>query len=432
MASSRKPRSADPAGAAGAFLAGVSLATKRVAVGLSGGVDSVVLLHVLAGLRKRFGFSLSALHVHHGLSANATRWSQFCVRLCKKLEVPLRVKRVRVTRMGEGLEAAARKARYEAFRASKADAVALAHHLDDQAETVLFNLLRGAGRRGVSGMPQRARLDGKLLLRPMLEVPRTAIEAYAAAHGLRWIEDESNADEALTRNFLRRRVAPLLDTRFPRWREGAARAARHAARREADAAELLRAYLRRKGMRAPSEARLGEMLKQLGSGSARAAVRHDGKVLRAYRGRVSVEDIAAPAVFETRPWSGERSVALPALGGSVTFRRAGRSGCGIDSRLLKQKPFSIRLRSGGERLQPDPKRPRRTLKNLFQEAGIAPHERERLPLLFCGEELVWAARLGLDARYQTRGGTVPEWRPSARPKALFLRKSARVRGKLAG
>jgi tRNA(Ile)-lysidine synthase len=429
MASSRKPRSADPAGAAGAFLAGVPLAKKRVAVGLSGGVDSVVLLHVLAGLRKRFGFSLSALHVHHGLSPNADRWLLFCTRLCKSLRVPLRARRVRVTRTGEGLESAARAARYAAFRALKVDAVALAHHLDDQAETVLFNLLRGAGRRGVSGMPQRARLDGKLLLRPLLEVPRAAIEAYAAAHGLRWIEDESNADEALTRNFLRRKVTPLLDARFPRWREGVARAARHAARTEADASDFLRAYLREQGLRAPSEARLAEMLKQLRSGSSRAAIRHDGKVLRAYRGRLSVENAGVPAAFAARPWSGEQRLDLSALGGAITFRRGA---FGIAPRLLKQKPFSIRLRRGGERLQPDPKRPRRTLKNLFQEAGIPPHERERLPLLFCGDELVWVARLGLDARYQTRGGTVPEWRPSSRPKALFLRKSARARGKLAG
>ncbi len=425
MASSRKPRSADPAGAAGAFLAGVPLAKKRVAVGLSGGVDSVVLLHVLAALRKQHAFSLSAVHVHHGLSANAGRWSRFCAALCKSLRVPLRVKRVRVTRTGEGLEAAARKARYDAFRAIKADALALAHHLDDQAETVLFNLLRGAGRRGVSGMPQRARLDGKLLLRPLLEVPRAAIEAYARAEGLRWVEDESNADESLTRNFLRRKVAPLLETRFPRWREGVARAARHAARGEADAADLLRAYLRGQGMRAPSEARLGEMLKQLCSGSSRAAIRHDGKVLRAYRGRLSVEEAGEPATFEARPWSGERRVDLPVLGGAVTFRRGAP---GLDARLLKQKPFSIRVRSGGERLQPDAKRPRRTLKNLFQEAGVPPHERDRLPLLFCGDELVWVARLGIDARYQTRRGTVPEWRS----KALFLRKSTRARGKLAG
>ena len=427
MASSRKPRSADPAGAVRAFLAGVPLEKKRVVVGLSGGVDSVVLLDVLAALRKDFGFTLSALHVHHGLSPNADRWARFCVRLCRSMEVPLRVKRVRVTRSGEGLEAAARKARYEAFRAAKSDAIALAHHLDDQAETVLFNLLRGAGLRGLSGMPARGRLGAKLLLRPLLQVPRSAIEAHAAAHGLGWIEDESNADEALTRNFLRRRVAPLLEGRFPRWRESLARAARHAARREVDASDVVRGLLREHGLRAPSEARLGEMLRQFRSGGARVAVRHDDKVLRVYRGRLSVEEDGAPAVLAPVAWKGEKRIELAGLDGAMEFKRR-RSARGLDPGLLKRKPFSIRLRSGGERLQPDPKRPRRTLKNLFQEAGIPPHERDRLPLLFCGDELAWVPGLGVDARFQAKGGIVPQWRS----KALFLRRSVAARGKLAG
>lgn len=428
MADSRKPRSADPAGVADAFLAGIPLKKKRLVAALSGGVDSVVLLHVLHALRARHGYSLAALHVHHGISRNADRWSRFCARFCRALGVPLRVKRVRVARAGEGLEAAARKARYAAFRAAHADALALAHHLDDQAETVLFNLLRGAGHRGASGMPARARLEGRMLLRPLLEVPRTAIEAYAAAQGLEWIEDESNADQALTRNFLRHSVAPLLESRFPRWRESVARAARHAARREVDTSDVLRAFLREHGLRAPTEARLGEMLRQLRSGGTRIAIRHDGRLLRLYRGKLTVDEAGEPRLFEPMAWNGQRRVALPALGGAVTFRIAGPRTPGIDASLLKRNAFSFRLRGGGERLQPDPKRPRRTLKNLFQEAGVPPHERERLPLLFCGDELVWVPGLGIDARYQMRGGTVPEWRS----KALFLRRSPRARGKLAG
>lgn len=429
MASSRKPRSADPAGAVRAFLAGVPLEKKRVVVGLSGGVDSVVLLHLLAGLRKDLGFSLSALHVNHGLSANAERWARFCAGLCRSLRVPLRVQRVRVTRTGEGLEAAARRSRYAALGKAKADAIALAHHLDDQAETVLLNLLRGAGLRGLSGMPAFGRLEGKLLLRPLLDVPRGAIEAHAAAQGLEWIEDESNADEALTRNFLRRSVAPLLEARFPRWRESVARAARHAARRDADASDVVRAFLREQGLRSPTQARLGEMLRQFRSGGGRIAVRHDGKVLRVYRGRLSVHDAGAAAAVVLAPvsWNGEKRLELPALGGAVEFRRR-RGARGVDPSLLKRKTFSIRLRRGGERLQPDARRPRRTLKNLFQEAGVPPHERDRLPLLFCGEELAWVPGLGVDARFAASGGIVPQWRS----KALFLRRSVKARGKLAG
>lgn len=431
MASSRKRPSADAAGrvaaAADAFLAGLPLRKKRLAVGLSGGLDSVVLLSVLHALRLRHGYSLSALHVHHGLSRNADAWARFCARLCRELEVPLVVKRVRVTRGGEGPEAAARAARYAAYRRARADAIALAHHQDDQAETVLFNLLRGTGRRGLAGMPARSRLNGKVLLRPLLDVPRAALSAYALDKQLQWVEDESNADESLTRNFLRRRLGPLIASRFPRWQASVARAARHAAQAGVRAGDLLRAFLREQGLRAPSEAKLGEMLRQLGSGAARTAIAHDGRVLRTYRGRVLLDGVPAPAGFRETAWNGAPRVELPALGGTIVFRRT--AGVGLDSALLKSRTFSVRLRAGGEKLQPDPRRPRRTLKNLFQEAGIPPHERSRLPLLFCGEELAWVPGLGVDARFQARGASAraPAWKP----KALFLRKSKSPRDRIA-
>src|SRR4051812_48142530 len=165
MASSRKSRKPQSA--------------KPLAVGLSGGVDSVVLLHLL----KSRAYRLSAIHVHHGLSPNADAWAAFCRRLCRRWRVPLVVKKVTIRKAGEGLEAAARRARYEVFRKLKSD-IALAHNLDDQAETVLMNLLRGAGLRGASGMPARGRLGKFFLLRPLLDKPRSWIEDYARRHGL--------------------------------------------------------------------------------------------------------------------------------------------------------------------------------------------------------------------------------------------------------
>lgn len=385
---------------------------KRVAVGLSGGLDSVVLLHLMHGLAPRLGYKLSAIHVNHGLSPNAGEWQKFCSAVCGGLDVPFRAVRVKVKKQGQGPEAAARAARRAAFTSVRADAIALAHHLDDQAETVLFNLMRGAGLEGASGMPQVGKLGGKTLLRPLLEVPRGAIRAYAEAHGLRWIEDESNADEALTRNFIRRRVGPLLETRFPRWRENLARAARHFAGAELDGRRLLRAYLKGKGLRAPSEAKLVEMLKQLSSTSASFA--HDGVVFRRYRNKVFLEKGKERSSFRPCAWNGESRLKLPSLGGELRFKRV--RGHGFDSTLLKRDSFQIRLRSGGERLQPDAGRPSRTLKNLFQEAGVPPWERERMPLLFCGDELVWAPGLGVDAKYLSVGrapGIVPEWRSSS-------------------
>jgi tRNA(Ile)-lysidine synthase len=385
MASSRKPRSADPG-----------------AVALSGGVDSVVLLHLLKARGVR------AIHVHHGLSPNADAWAQFCRRLCRQWKVPLTVRRVRVARAGKGPEAAARAARYGALKKSPFDVLFLAHHLDDQAETVLMNLLRGAGAAGARGMPAVSRLEGKALVRPLLDVPRSEILAYAKRHRLEWIEDESNADEALTRNFVRRRVGPLLDERFPGWRRALGRAARHFASRELRAQDLLREFLRARGLKAPSEAKLLEMLRQLTSRGARTSIEHDGARLRVYRNRVFLEARRDPPSFRPLTWRGEARLPIPALGGELRFRRV--RGRGIDSRY---RPLQVRLRSGGERLKPDARRPRRTLKNLFQEAGIAPWERDRLPLLYCGEDLVWVAGLGVEARYQApRGGAglMPEWR----------------------
>ena len=384
MASTRKPPSVDPAG--------LELRGKRVAVGLSGGVDSVVLLHLLRAAAPRLGCTLSAVHVHHGLSPHADAWAGFCRKLCRAWGVPLTVRRVKVRKAGRGLEAAARQARRAAYADLRSDAIALAHHLDDQAETVLLNLLRGAGPRGASAMRVAGRLGRKILWRPLLGASRQEIVAYARAQDLAWVEDESNGNEALTRNFLRLRIGPLLEQRFPRGRASLARAARRFATAEAGAERALRAFLEAQGLRAPSEAKLVEMLKQLTGGGPRTAVAHDGALLRVYRGRVSVSRAA--------------------LGrGELRLRPA--RGRGIDAARLERARVTLRARAGGERLQLDARRPHRTLKNLFQEAGIAPWRRARLPLLYCGDELVWVPQLGIAAGWQAaRGarGMVPEWR----------------------
>jgi tRNA(Ile)-lysidine synthase len=366
-----------------------------LAVGLSGGVDSVVLLHLLKDSPAGRARGLSAVHVHHGLSPNADSWAAFCRRLCKRWGIPLVVRKVKVVKAGEGPEAAARRARYEVFRKIKAD-IALAHNLDDQAETVLMNLLRGAGLRGASGMPGEAPFHGRKLVRPILSRSRKWVESYATRHGLRWIEDESNRDEALTRNFIRRRVGPLLEKKFPGWKQSLARAGRHFSRRQAGREELLRKFLAERGLRAPSEAKLVEMLRQISSGGARTLVEHDGARIRTYREKVFLHSPPGNAGFAVE--------LVPA------------TGRGIGRKWLMGKTFSIRPRRGGERLQPDARRPRRTLKNLFQEAGVPPWERENLPLLFCGEALAWVPGLGVDVRFKAARGE-----PGLLPKLLFLR-----------
>jgi tRNA(Ile)-lysidine synthase len=414
MAASRKPRSASVPEAAAALLGRAKLRGKRLAAGLSGGIDSVVLLHVLKSLQPRFGYRLAAIHVNHGLSPIAGDWARFCFCFCKSLRVPLRRVGVKVKKTGKGLEAAAREARRAAFSNTRCDVLALAHQRDDQAETVLLNLLRGAGVEGARGMPAIGTLGKRPLLRPLLDVSRADIAAYARRHQLDWIEDESNLDESLTRNWLRRRVGPLLAKKFPRWRESLARAARHFVHRELDAQKVLRAYLKGKGLRAPTEAKLAEMLRQLAGSGARTAIAHDGVVLRTFRGKVFPEDRVRPGLsaFEPVRWNGESRLPIPALGGELRFRKV--RGQGIDARLVRKGGFEVRLRAGGERLQPDPKRPRRTLKNLFQEAGVPPWERGRTPLLYREEELVWVPGLGVDAKFRRTGrskGIQPKWCP---------------------
>lgn len=202
---------------------------QRLVVGLSGGIDSVVLLHALASLHRD---GVSALHVHHGISPNADRWAKACEEFALRLGVPFKGVAVVVEREStDGLEAAARRARHAAFAAVQADWIVLAHHRDDQAETLLFNLMRGTGIAGAAAMRER---NGHLL-RPFLPVGRDDIECYAAAHRLDWVEDESNADTRHARNFLRHRILAPLMQRFP----AAAKNLAGAAARFAEAQDLL-------------------------------------------------------------------------------------------------------------------------------------------------------------------------------------------------
>lgn len=214
MADSRNKSSTEPVRlAVAACLVAHAKQGQLVVVGFSGGLDSTVLLHAASDVAREAAFSLSALHVHHGLSANADAWADTCTRVCRELDIPLTHLRVDVPRnTGAGLEASAREKRHKALADHPADWILLAHHADDQAETVLHNLLRGTGVRGAGAMPEsRGRV-----LRPLLGVMRDELLAYARFHRLVWVEDESNADCRYTRNFLRHQVFPLIASRFPR------------------------------------------------------------------------------------------------------------------------------------------------------------------------------------------------------------------------
>lgn len=435
MANSKKLASSNLVAYLHQRLAALNASGRHLTLALSGGVDSVVLLDLLLQLRSTLGCSLSAIHVNHQISAHAAQWADFCKDLCTRNDVPIQIRKVHVARRSKlGLEAAARAARYQAFAELTTDLLLLAHHLDDQAETLLLNLLRGSGVGGAAGMPV-VRAAGYVLARPLIDVPRAALLAYAQQHRLAWIEDESNEDTAYTRNYLRHDVLPLIEQRFPAYRQTLARAAQHFSEADAlldelaaiDAAQavhagklnltllaqlaparaknLLRAYLALQDVPSLDADRLQEWLRQLLTARAdsKVALGVAGLMLRRYRGQAWVElDLPAPEPNWQMAWNGERELKLAKLGGTLSFTAI--SGTGISLEKLSQAKVSLRLRQGGEKLKPDCRRPRKTLKHLLQEAAVPPWQRERLPLIYCADELVAVPGIGVDCSYHAGPG----------------------------
>jgi tRNA(Ile)-lysidine synthase len=421
---------------------------RQVTVALSGGVDSIVLLEVLRALRPRLGIRIGALHVNHGLSPHADRWEQFCRVYCGRRAIPFRAIRVTVQGDGGNVEAEARAARYAALSSSGVEMVALAHNQDDQAETLLLQLLRGAGIRGLSAMPVRRELraplgaacatskaKGPVFLRPLLGVTRAQIERYATRKRLRWIEDESNRNEKFARNFLRRRILPRLEQRFPGYRAALARSSSHLAEAgqlleqlaaidrlaavkagrlsvaalntlgPARATNLLRFFLLARGLQAPATNHLREILHQLCSArkDANPSLQLGPFTLRRFKGWI---ELSTQPQVDTRgvrilDWSGESRVSLGEVG---ELQVRSTRGQGVSHAKLAGAAITIRRRRGGERIRLYASRPRRTLKNLLQEAGVPPWQRDRMPLLFCGEELVWVPGIGVAWEFRPARG----------------------------
>ncbi len=425
---------------------------KRIAVALSGGMDSVVLLDLLHERRAARDLVLSAVHVNHQLNRRAAEWESFCQSLCGQRGIALTVQRVDVVADGAGIEAAARKLRYRAFAALDADFVALAHHLDDQVETFLLQLLRGAGAKGLACMPvvrpqesaPASKTAAPMILRPLLELRRERLEAYARSRGLAWVEDDSNADSRFDRNFLRNELLVLLDARFPGYRETLARAARNlsdyadlaeelaridaqsfdrsavSAERlrqlsDARALNLLRQLFADQKLPMPPRVRLEEALRQCREAGrdAELQVAFGDARLRCYRDRVEVMADAADlaADWQSR-WDGQHELVLP--DGLGVLRSRAVIGEGIGRRHFDIRAATVRGRAGGERMQPGKNRPRRALKSLLQEHGVPPWERSRMPLVFFGEQLAWVPGIGVAAEFRAGAGEpgiAPEWEP---------------------
>ncbi|WP_431701963.1 tRNA lysidine(34) synthetase TilS [Pseudomonas sp. BR20] len=415
-------------------------------IAFSGGLDSTVLLHLLASLAKSETLPpLSAVHVHHGLQAVADAWPSHCQSVCDSLGVPLRVMHVHV-QPGASLERAAREARYQAFTemARVGEAVLTGQHRDDQAETLLFRLLRGAGVRGLAAMPAHRPLAGGFLVRPLLDVSRVELEAYAGDHQLKWIEDPSNADPRFSRNYLRHRVIPTLTERWPQAVSSLARTAEHLGEAQALLGELACMDLqaadqpsRFPWLLLPSLA-LGP-LRELSDARQLNALRHWLAPLTRlpdsdhWAGWYSLRDAKGDAQPLWRLADGElhrcgeRIWWLPGVWsefshGSVSWPDPRNPlelpGNGLLKIIGKapEGPLEVRYRQGGEMLDV-PGRGRRDLKRLLNECGVPVFVRGRLPLLYQGEQLLGVPHLtGL--RGAPREGWQLDWIPQTCDQGL--------------
>lgn len=382
----------------------------RLVVGLSGGPDSVVLLDLVVravlevpGLARR---EIAAVHVNHGLVPHADAWEAFCRRLCAERSVALEVCPVTVLHAGN-LEANARDARYQAFAAclEPRDTLLLAHHFDDQVETWLFRLLRGNAARL---MPARRELGPGTLVRPLLDVTRVALLAYAESRSLGFIEDPSNQDTAFSRNFLRHEILPRLREREPGF-DAKVRASMHLEREREELARALgavdleraggpvtlgvpellqltaarqrnvvRHWFAMRGFGQPGHGALDQLLQELQQGRQVDLSTGDARVAL-HQARLFILPRTLP-LFPPGPvyWHGEAELSFET--GTLTASRAPR-GIGVSELLLRPGRT-------GERFSWLPAGPRRALRDLLREAGVPPWDRPRMPLLYAGDELV--------------------------------------------
>ncbi len=397
---------------------------QRLIVALSGGVDSVVLLHWLNRWRcvHHSALPLQALHVNHGLSSNAHAWQDFAGRFCSEQNIPLITETVRVLNTGEGVEQAARKARYSAFEKhlQSGDVLVMGHHANDQAETFLLRLLRGAGLQGMAAMPHtRSMLNGALLWRPFLAHSKQSLIAYAKLHGLEWVEDESNCQHKYSRNFLRACILPPLTQRWPDailkinqtithlqeaqnlLDEYAAQdlAAMHPqleklghslcltkllAQSWSRQKHIIRFWLKDLGYLAPEAIHLEELRKIIfAKADAKPLLSIGNYTFARFQQRIFVLPVL-PAIVSSEPIRICGTTRLP--DGSV---------CWVEG-LEQAFTVTVRWRQGGERSHPEGRGHSQTLKKLLQEYQVPPWLRDRVPLLYIDESLIAVADYWLE------------------------------------
>ena len=405
-------------------------------VAFSGGLDSQVLLHALCALREQPDIGVAAVHVHHGLQADADQWELHCQQVCDELNVEYTSLRVdgRPAK-GESPEAAARSARYRALAEwlPAEHTLLTAQHQDDQAETLLLQLLRGSGVSGLAAMPVLMRLGAGEHLRPLLNVTRADILRYATRHDLYWIDDPSNQDTAFDRNYLRQQVLPMLRHRWPAVSSSLSRSAAHCAEADGLIGQLaesdlqavmdeqactlsvpdlltlpgdrqrnvLRAWLKRCTGSTPSTAVLVRIVNDVLHSRADAGpcVRWDRYEVRRYRNAAyCLQQSERRHGADVLDWSLAEPLILPGTGGVLTATPV--SGAGLRRTDASTGGVRVSWRKGGECCLPVGRGHHHSLKKLFQEQGIPPWERDRIPLIYIQDQLAMVPGLWVCEPFQ--------------------------------
>ena len=407
----------------------------EILLGFSGGLDSSVLLHLLAQMQTQLHFKLNAIHVHHGLNPSADDWLNFCKKKCKLLDIEFYDIKVKINdKSALGIEGEARVLRYEAIKKKQKGIVALGHHQNDQAETLMLQLLRGAGLKGLAGMPEFD--EERKFWRPMLNIKKELLEKYASENNIEYIEDESNEDINFDRNFIRKKVLPLIESRYPASIETISRSASNISEGHhlnellalddsknvmsddgsyllisnlnklpnLRAINLIRWWLSFNNYLMPSKKNIEELFRQVKfikkDTSLNLKISND-QAIRAFGDKLFIVNIVNKLSTYNFKWSGQDEIKLPNKS-KLHFVKTKKGGLSLSK--LGVKTLYIKSRSGGEKLKPFPDQPSRSLKYLFQKADIPHWERDQVPLVFANEQLVAVPNLGVQFEYQSNIG----------------------------
>ncbi len=404
----------------------------HIYIGYSGGVDSHVLLHLCASITA-IKDKIIAVYVHHGLQAEAELWARHCKKIAEGLGVDFKVLRVNaLPSQGESPEEAARNARYTALKLliDTDDVLMVAQHRDDQLETVLLQLFRGSGLRGLSAMPESAAFGRGLMLRPLLNIAKPAIDDYAQKHALSWVNDPSNLSNDYDRNFLRNAVLPLLKQRWPACDKTVARSARHCADAQVMVSEhaealfrgvfnevdktlcirklmsckateqalIIRRWFQILQLKMPAQAFIERLQTDviLAREDREPELSGQGYCVRRYRDKLYCLKVVTPEIVSENIWSAEQN-SIKVSENQTLFWHL--SSVGIDRTQWQKAIIIVRTRSGGEKISLPGRQGRHALKKLFQEAGIPPWERDAIPLVYLDDKLVAVGDLWISAEF---------------------------------